>query len=595
MTPLLLLTSLAMAQGAPERQVPPSVLAEVHALENKFEIALVDDCNTERCFPKGCVYVDHAVTDRPRRTSLPGLGEGSPGPGSVEAQQFLTRARCSFAYEESVDSEDVANLSRRLESKLSKGWMIVGVDAQKLQPLPDYLQEKPAPDLEEEPVEEEPEIPLEPEVPEWSFALALRELWVSLLPHAWWMIGLGMLTVMGTVLIWAFRRVGQASIEDQMLLAEIARGGGETPDGEAPEGSAEPAEDDESFVAAQDAAWKTRLKEMDPGSPDPEVEGLIRELLLAGELPLLAKAVLKFPDTFPNAFPAGGEVAAAKLELSEYLKTVDAESLPSDAEFFRALNRHSLSAALATQSDAQIVKSLREEFGAAGLVTLIGSLPARAGALLFALAPASEQHEMVRIFSAEKMAQLAEQLLRSNRMDPAETTYLFDVVEAERADKPRPDAPRMTEVTDRGTAYDAVGALAVLLPQLDVGTRNALFGSVLQRFGGRLPAWYRGIFLPDMLDRLSAEARVDLFLEVEVERLSAWVSLLDAQSQSRILGQMPDSLRASVQATSQFPSRSNQLQLAAQGRRDLARGFQAQLGRAGLGFEQVLQTPQASA
>src|SRR5690606_26859159 len=121
--------------------------------------------------------------------------------------------------------------------------------------------------------------------------------------------------------------------------------------------------------------------------------------LLAGELPLLAKAVLTFPETLPALFPVGGDVAAAKVALSEHLRSVDPAALPSDADLFRALDRHAISAALDTQRAARVVRSLREESGATGLVTLIGSVPARAGALLFALAPAEVQHEMVRLLS----------------------------------------------------------------------------------------------------------------------------------------------------------------------------------------------------
>ncbi|MEQ1503976.1 MAG: hypothetical protein ABMB14_17170, partial [Myxococcota bacterium] len=126
--------------AVPTRQIPPSVLAELDLLENRFEIALAADCDTDRCFSKGCTYVDHAVADQPRTTSLPGLGEQA-GPGSVEAQEYLTRARCSFAHEESVGATDVQALERRLQSKLSKGWTVVTIDHQALEPIAVELQQ----------------------------------------------------------------------------------------------------------------------------------------------------------------------------------------------------------------------------------------------------------------------------------------------------------------------------------------------------------------------------------------------------------------------------------------------------------------------
>jgi len=88
-------------------------------------------------------------------------------------------------------------------------------------------------------------------------------------------------------------------------------------------------EDDSDFVAEQHTRWTARID-----AADPEVQALLRDLLLARDLPLLAKAVLRFPK-LTAAFPEGGELAGAKLDLSEYLKTLETDALPSDADFFR--------------------------------------------------------------------------------------------------------------------------------------------------------------------------------------------------------------------------------------------------------------------
>jgi hypothetical protein len=394
--------------------------------------------------------------------------------------------------------------------------------------------------------------------------------------------------VAGLVLVWAWRRVGRESLEERALLAQMSRGEDE-PGGD---GNAAPAkeatEEDLEFVAAQSEAWAKRLEAANADHPDPELKALIRDLLRTRDMPMLAKAVLRFPDNFVAAFPAGGDVASAKLELADYLKSVDTSALPSDVEFFRALDRHARSAALASQSDAQVVRSLRDEFGATGLVSLIGSVPPRTGALLFALAPADEQHEMVRLLSQRQMVDLAEQLLRSNRMPKAELAYLFRVLEAARADEPLPPAPPAGEVADRGAEFDAAGALSVLLPSVRPAQRAALFGGAVERFHGSLPAWYRGIFLADMLFAIDDEARTDLLLELDVETLAAWISLLDPDARERVTGDLPASLRASVAGAAISPSRARQLALAERGRQDLARGFQRQLARAKIPFERVV-------
>jgi hypothetical protein len=581
----------AEAPAVPRRQIPPAVLVELSQLESRFELALAADCDAARCFSRGCTYLDHAVVDQPRATSLPGFGLDA-GPGSVVAQEYLTAAQCSFAHEPSEEPGDIQALVRRLQSRLSGGWTVVSIDSQPLQPIPGYLRQPPAEDTAPEP-EPEPEVEPEVEPEEWlTMAIAGRELWHTLLPHFFWMLGLGLATLTGTALIWSWRRVGRESLEEQLMLAQLAGGeAGDAGTATATVSEGEPGEpaDTAAFVAAQEAAWRARLAAVDAGTPDPELTALIGALLRAGDLPLLARAVLTFPEHLPAAFPSGGEVAAAKLELAEYLKTVDASTLPADAAFFESLNRHALSAALSSQDDARIVRSLREDFGAAGLAAFITDLPARPGALLFALSPPDKQHEVVPLLSAAQAAELAEELLRSDRMDPVESAYIFEVLQAARRDAPPPPAPNAGAVLDRGAAIDAAGALCVLLPRVSAPHRAALFGAALRRLNGSLPDWYRGIFTADMLQVLSDEARADLLLGVDVETLAAWLSVQDADTRADLIAGLPGSLRTSVAAVGGFTSRARQLALARQGRRDLADGFQRQLARSGVPFEQVVR------
>src|SRR5690606_13656919 len=144
--------------------------------------------------------------------------------------------------------------------------------------------------------------------------------------------------------------------------------------------------------------------------------------------------------------------------------------------------------------------------------------------------------------------------------------------------------------SDHGAPFDATAALSLLLPRLSQPDREELFARVLRRFGGSLPDWYRGILVPDMLLELSDEARADLFLEVEIEPLAAWQSLLDTVTSERIFASAPRSLRTSLRAASVFASRTQQLALAERGRRELAAGFQARLARENLSFEQVVRS-----
>ena len=588
---LLLSSALAEVPRVPSRQIPSSVLVELQLLENRFELALAADCDADRCFSKGCAYIDHAVADQPRSASMPGLGQDA-GPGAGISQHYLTQAQCSFAHERALASSDVQALVRRLQAKLSSGWTVVNVTNETLPPLPDYLREPPTGDTadpeegEPEAVEEAPVVEPEP----WSAAVAGRELWSTLLPHFFWMIALSMVTVAGFLLIWAWRRVGVVSLEEQALLAQLAQPepdgapGAEGPDGEQGDDPQPP----EDFVQQQHELWQARLDALDPEHPDPELGALIRGLLRSGDIALLAKAVLQFPGSFLAAFPQGGDIASAKLELATTLENVDADDLPSDVEFFEALNRHALASALVTQGDARIVRSLHQDFGASGLVELIGRLSPRVGALLFALSPLAEQYEVARLLAPRKVMELADQLLRSNRMDPSEAEHLFAVLDAAQHGAAAPVVAEAVEVSDRGTAFDAAGALSVLLPMLEPGHRASLFSSALGRSHGAVPTWYRGILLGDMLLVLSAEARADLLLGVDAAVLAAWLSFEGPDTTARLLQGVPDSLRVSVEASSRFSSRELQLGLAARGRRELAAGFQRQLLRARVPFEEVI-------
>src|SRR4051812_28047418 len=85
----------------PQNHIPAPVVMELRMLERTFDTALANDCAPERCFSKGCSYVNHVAVDLPRSGSLPGLGT-TEGPGSVPPQEYLTEARCEFTHEKSV-------------------------------------------------------------------------------------------------------------------------------------------------------------------------------------------------------------------------------------------------------------------------------------------------------------------------------------------------------------------------------------------------------------------------------------------------------------------------------------------------------------
>lgn len=597
---LILLTALAgaaMAQPAPptklpERQIPPAVLAGLRALDSQFTRALAQDCAPERCFAKGCLYVDHTIVDQPPAGSLPGLGL-QPGPGSVDKQIFLTNVECSFAHEKSVRARDARALATRLTAKLSRGWTKVEVTYQPLQKVSNFLRESPDPP---EPPTPAPatvatQAPVSDAVaaapmtaPDWDGDVAARELWVGLLPHFAWMIGLLLFTLAALLIIWAVRRLGRRSIEEELLLSSLEDDDDEA-DPAAPPAESTPEADAQTVIDARHAAWRARLDAAPEG--DPVLHALVADLLRTGEQGMLAKAVMLFPDAFPKAFPRDGAHASAKYTLAEYIKTADPAKLPADEAFFDTLDRYALASALTAHPDTELIRTLHDEFGATALVDLVGALPSRSGALLFALAPAAMQHESIGLLSQRQLHDLIGQLLRSNRMDQVQIDYLLRVLEASRDNAALPEPPR-GPISDRGAEFDAPGALSILLPRLDPAARGALISATVARHNGRLPSWLTDVLHADMLAHLSIEARADLLLGVPLEPLAAWLSLQPAEAAARLTQEAPAALQQALLATPPPASPGTLHALASEARAALSEGLRPALRRDGLAFQALL-------
>jgi hypothetical protein len=596
-------SSTALAQGSatpvPQKHIPAPVLLELRTLESQFDQSLARDCAPERCVSKGCAYRDHVVVDMPRGSSLPGISQAE-GPGSVPVQEYLTQARCEFAHEKSVSARDVQALVRRLEQRLSKGWLQVAVGRQILDPISPSLSESPTP--RPEPAPPPPPKVETPEPPRWDQAVALRELWQSLLPHFSWMIALVLATLATLLIIWGLRRLGRESLEEKAMAAQLASGTLGRPDAEAaaaPNGEDKDRADREvkargetERLAEQRRRWAERIARAQPEKDDDLVGALVRRWLAGGEFDLLAKAMLLFGEGLSVAFPTDGALAVRKVEFAEHLRSLDPESLPADAAFFRALDQHALSASFLSQADAAIYRSLREELGISGLAQLIDRLPPRHGALLFALAPADAQSHLARTLARGMRLQIAGELLSSNRISREEQEHLFAALDAARAGRPLPAAPKppADAIADRGREIDAAGALSVLLAQVEPEDRKALFEETYERSAGALPPWFEGILHPDMLLKIPGELRGDLLLELDIKRLAAWCSLQPPPWQNRFLDALAPSLQNALRAQSGsvFASRGEQLRLARAGHGELVVGLKRLLAQGRVSFWELV-------
>ena len=570
----------ARAESVPRREIPAAVQAEVHRLEARFADALAVDCPAELCAPTGCVWVSHAVADQPPAASLPGLGEEA-GPGAVQAQAHLTAARCGFAHEPSLSADDAAAIGRRAAARAATPWVTVGVSASALPPRPalpgeDAAAEDAAPVTGAGPVE-----PLQG--PELS-----RGVWGALLPHLPWWLGIGVGTAALLALLGGLRAMRREAAEHAAMLAEIARAPASPAPAEATEDAAPPPEPGPTEDAR--ARWAGRLASAAGAAGDPALDAVLRGLLRGGELPLLARAVLLFPDALPAVMPGGSDVAAARVALAELLASGDAAALPSEAAALDALDRHALAASLVVQPEAALVRSLRDDFGPAGLAGLIAALPPRPGGLLFALAPSAAQAELVRLLPPSRRAALADALMRSERLDSVEAGWLFEVVRAVQEGRPRPPAPAgLVEVADRGAVIDVAGALSGLLPTLDLAERAAVVGAALSRSGGVAPAWTGAIVVPEHLLALGPEARADVLLGIDAARVGAWLSTLPPSARGAVEAGLPAALRAAIDAAGGAAGPAERRAArAAEARAALARALPPALSLAGVSWVAAL-------
>jgi hypothetical protein len=389
-------------------------------------------------------------------------------------------------------------------------------------------------------------------------------------------------------IIWASRRLGTETLEEKAMLAQLTANAAAKPEAE-PEKKEEPPPPDPeaTFVSEQQSAWAKRIADAPLEKDDALVGHLLREWLRQGEYALLAKATVLFGDRLSLAFQSDANLAPKKADLAAFLKQMDAAQLPSDAQFFRTLNQNAIAASLLAQPDTEVYRSLQDEFGTAALVQMIEKLPARQGALLFALAPVDRQEEVARLLPYPLKVGVAHQLLLSNRSSRQERSALFDAVSNAREGKPLKNGHHpLPDVLDQGQEFDAAGALSVLLGHLEDGDRKQLFEQALS--GDGFPGWYENILSPQMLLKVPQEQRADLLLEVDVKGLAAWLSLQAPGRREALVSQLSSSVQTALQASMTFGSRAEQLSLARKGQGELVASVKRRIARGALSFPELV-------
>ena len=194
---ILLLTIIAFTlYSKAEAKVPRSILPkkieiELAELSTRFDSILEKECSSN-CYSKGCTYGDHKVV-KEQDSRLPGLNFSDKSSTSLDYQYYLTKAVCSYAYEDSLSKDQVKQLNQRLKTKLSDGSLSVTVKSKALS----------------EALESEESL-----IPEETSS-KVTEAVISVLPYV-----IVLLTALLTTIlfIWALRRVGKESLAEKMKM-----------------------------------------------------------------------------------------------------------------------------------------------------------------------------------------------------------------------------------------------------------------------------------------------------------------------------------------------------------------------------------------
>jgi|GEM_PF-612267 len=571
-----------VTSGVPRSQLPAAIQASLRSFENQFELALAQDCPAEKCFPRGCVYLSHESVDRAKDAALPGLGDGQAAPGAQgPTQEYLTAARCEYAYENTLPAKDIATLSKRLEQKLSRGYTTIGIESKPLPALPSTLKQTPTPANAATPSPSAtPTVGATPgATPTGAAELAskeagdpLRELWRSLLPHFSWMIAILLGTTAVAVIIWAFRRLGRETPEERALMASLletdAHATSQTEDkneqgnGKETGEGVENAESQSSKGPSSDAilrsygtpgVWKSRM------TAEPLVfEGVVRRWLREKDFASIAKLALGSQEEFRRVLPSGEEFALERAELADFMSSISIAALPSDEEFAGILSNALVASYVSEQEGDELVtlaRLLREQFGSEGFADIIRQTTDRLGAVLFAVIPAWRQSDTAQLLPMNKRIGLVASLSATPRASQAEVTSVLRVVNAAVRGEAVPVAPAGDAAKDsklvgvsHGRDLQCGQALSALLPLLPKETRRAFVREEQLRFEGATPPWCDGLFYPEMLSSLSSDARNGIFLQLDARDIAVWSLGLAPELRKSLLTDLPGSLGAVVQS-----------------------------------------------
>jgi len=534
----------SLAVSVPKSQVPPVVVAEIKKLENQFDLALNQDCVSDKCFSRGCVYVSHETVDKPRSGSLPGLSEGEPGPGSVPAQEYLTAARCEFALEGSWSPKDTSILVKRLEQKLSRGYLVVSVEAKILPALPVSLKSTPmATPTPISTVTPAPSDPLETDVYPWH--RLFNDLWRTMLPHWYWLTGLILAIIGFLVVLWAIRKLGKETALDRALAEAVAK---------------ETAESAQPLEVTQPEPKPSDKTNLNPQSFDLELTNEERELWTQraqNQMSILAKTGSLMAEK-GNSFEFCLLLKQLGIPLAKVLESEHwpqkivqkaASSLPAGPQEIQEkkmitylLEKNFLQAQFILSPTNYFERRLAEEVGPTDHALKPTSDSDNDELLvLAALWPILSLSEWIKMLSWPKKLNLAKQIISNTKVKRSLIQKVFEQnlkIEIEPQIKISLQQPKNL---DNALVFSTLASACLPIQ------RNELAQSLEEAFPHQEPDWVQGIFIPQSLMLLEETHRNDLILGMEPDNMAAWFYGLPFSLRKSILEGLPEAAHKSLE------------------------------------------------
>lgn len=506
---------LVAQKNLPKEKIPASVMTELNQLSVIFQDVLIKDCPANLCVAKGCVYEDHQETKAVESRSLPGLAGVSDDAAPTDvAQSFLTKARCEFAYESKLNSESYGVLRNRLQQKLSRGFLTVGVQGIVMNPLPESLQESEKP-----PVKENPE--------DWKNQRE-KQLWDLALLHGPWIIGLLLATLAMLLIIWALRKLGRKSFEDELAEAEMLA------EVEAGKNAEDPV----------DGNAKSRVDLIGILKDQPEKAALIARYWLEEEDFAALAQILSLTE-LGIILPQDPALAISQQKFQQHLLESGSESASWSA-FKERIQELLGRITILMDENLRLFHHIEKLWRAHDLAAVLNQAePVEALYILSRLSP-HYQWSAIRALDPEAMRTLFEQAAAQPRIAPAALAYTHSFLKSQMGLSSTVVEKQRSKIKGLGFPVETALFIRISVDHGSFGKDREAFVRELRDADGTIGSVKVRSFA-DLQNMDKAQCR-DLLLMLEPEELVAWLALYSKADQQQIIESLPASLGSRVRS-----------------------------------------------